>query len=82
MVFDDATRGRLQRFVTQARLLLTDEFAKQFQQQYGLDPESGDVAGLDSLAHLDDQHLEIARILREILDHYQATAIGPGSEAR
>ncbi len=72
MAFDDTTRTRLQRFVTEARSILTDEFAKQFQQDYGLDPESGAVAGLESLAHLDDQRLATARILREILDHYLA----------
>ena len=82
MAFDDATRGRLQRFVTEARAVLTDEFAKQFQQDYGLDPEFGDVAELDSLAHLDDQRLETARILREILDHYLASATGPAADAR
>lgn len=82
MAFDNATRGRLQRFVTDARALLTSEFANQFQQDYGLDPESGAVAALSSLAHLDDQRLETARILREILDHYLATEIGEEGEAR
>ncbi len=82
MAFDKATRGRLQRFVTDARALLTSEFANQFQQNYGLDPESGAVAPLSSLAHLDDQRLETARILREILDHYLATEMGEEGEAR
>ena len=41
MAFDDTTRGRLQRFVTDARSLLIDEFTKQFQHDYGLDPDSG-----------------------------------------
>jgi len=76
MAFDNATRDRLQRFVTEARALLTNEFSNQFQQEYGLDPESGAVAALSSLAHLDDQRLETARILREILDHYLATEMG------
>ena len=81
MAFDNANRGRLQRFVTDARALLTNEFANQFQQDYGLDPESGAVAALSSLAHLDDQRLETARILREILDHYLATEMGDKGEA-
>ncbi|CAG4901738.1 unnamed protein product [Acidocella sp. C78] len=81
MAFDDATRGRLQRFVTDARAVLTKEFAKQFQQDYGLDPESGSVAALESL-ELDDQRLETARILREILGHYLASSIGQGAEAK
>ena len=82
MAFDDATRGRLQNFVGHARTLLTTEFANQFQQDYGLDPDSGDAASLDSLAHLDDQHLETARILRQIFDHYLASAIGQSGEVR
>jgi hypothetical protein len=82
MAFDDATRGRLQKFVGDARALLTGEFAKQFQQEYGLDPESGNVADLRSLARLDDRRLETARILREILDHYLASAMASGSDAR
>lgn len=82
MAFDNATRGRLQRFVTDARALLTSEFANQFQQDYGLDPESGAVAPLRSLAHLDDQRLETARILREILDHYLATEMGEEGETQ
>lgn len=81
MAFDDATRGRLQRFVTDARTILTKEFANQFQQHYGLDPESGSVATLDSL-DLDDQRLETARTLREILDHYLASSIGQGTDAK
>jgi hypothetical protein len=72
MAFDDATRGRLQRFVGAARVLLTEEFARQLQEDYGLDPSTGEVAALDSLGHLDDRRLEIARILREILAHYLA----------
>lgn len=82
MAYDTATRGRLQRFVTDARSLLTAEFTAQFQQDYGLDPQSGAVADLDSLAHLDDQRLETAHILREILDHYLASAPRADREAR
>lgn len=81
MAFDQTTRGRLQRFVSDARALLTSEFAEQFQQDYGLDPQSGSVAELASLAHLDDRRLETARVLREILDHYLAAEAGRGSEA-
>ena len=81
MAFDDATRGRLQKFVGDARTILTTEFTNQFQQDYGLDPESGDVASLDALK-LDDQRLETARILRQIFDHYLASAIGHSTEVR
>ena len=81
MAFDDATRGRLQKFVGDARTLLTIEFTNQFQQEYGLNPESGNVASLDALK-LDDQRLETARILRQIFDHYLASAIGQPAEVR
>ena len=82
MAFDDATRSRLQRFVGAARALLTDEFSHQLQQDYGLDPSTGDAAGLDSLGHLDDRRLETARILREILAHYLAADMATGTAAR
>lgn len=82
MAFDDKTRGRLQRFVTEARTVLSAEFAKQFQEDYGLDPVSGEIANLDSLSHLDDQRLEIARILREIASHYLASAADRGDGAQ
>lgn len=82
MAFDDATRGRLQTFVTKARAILTDEFTQQFQQDYGLDPGSGTVSPLESLAHLDDQRLATARVLREILDHYLPSALSDGQQAR
>ncbi len=84
MPFDDATRGRLRTFVGEARALLSVEFTRQLQQDYGLDPETGEVTDLASLGHLDDRRLEIARLLREILAHYQAaemTAGKPGQRA-
>ena len=81
MAFDDATRGRLQKFVGDARTLLTTEFTNQFQQDYGLDPESGDVGSLGALK-FDDQRLETARILRQIFDHYLASSIGQSGDVR
>jgi hypothetical protein len=82
MAFDDKTRGRLQSFVTNARTVLSAEFAKQFQEDYGLDPASGAIADLGSLSHLDDRRLEIARILREIASHYLASAPDRGEGAQ
>ena len=82
MAFDDPTRSRLQKFVADARSLLIDEFTKQFQHDYGLDPELGAVAPLESLAEIDDRRLGTARILREILDHYIASDRGQGVEGR
>ena len=52
MPFDQNTRGLLQRFVIDARSLLSDEFSRQLQQDFGLNPESGDVAEIDKLGHL------------------------------
>ena len=40
MPLDQDTRNRLQRFVTDARELLTNEFTRQMQQDYGMDPEA------------------------------------------
>jgi hypothetical protein len=82
MAFDDATRGRLQRFVGAARALLTEEFARQLQQDYGLDPSTGDVAPVDSLADHDDRRRETAGILREIMQHYLAADFATGREGR
>src|ERR1700688_210175 len=82
MAFNDATRGRLQRFVGVARALLTEEFSRQLQQDYGLDPSTGDIADLDGLTHLDDRRLETARVLREIVAHYLAADRATGTAAR
>lgn len=72
MAFDQATRNRLQRLVGEARALLEEEFTRQLQQDYGLDPDTGTVAQLDSLRHINDAQRETARILRATLAHYTA----------
>ena len=49
MAFDQTTRNRLARFVSDTRALLTEEFTRQLQNDYGLDPDTGedtDVARL------------------------------------
>ncbi len=73
MAFDQPTRNRLQRFVNDARRLLEREFTRQLQNDYGLDPTSGNLSPLASLRHLSNQGLETARILRDTLAHYQAS---------
>lgn len=73
MAFDPATRNRLQRFVTDARRVLEEEFTRQLQNDFGLDPNSGTVAALASLRHLNDAQRETARILRDTLAHYTAS---------
>lgn len=80
MAFDQATRNRLQRFVGDARELLVDEFMRQVQQEFGLDPASGEIAPLEKLAHFDDRRLETARLLREIYAHYLVAEAGKGEE--
>lgn len=79
MAFDQATRNRLQRFVNEARRVLEEEFTRQLQNDFGLDPVSGAVADLASLRHINDAQRETARILRDTLAHYQA---GGGADAR
>src|SRR6476619_3351783 len=73
MAFDQTTRNRLQRFVSDARKTLTEEFTRQLQNDYGLDPVAGAETPLDRLPNLDDARRETARILRDTLDHYRKT---------
>lgn len=73
MAFDTPTRNRLQRFVNDARRGLEEEFTRQLQNDYGLDPNSGTVTPLDNLRHLNDAQRETARILRDTLAHYRAS---------
>lgn len=72
MAFDQATRNRLQRFVNDARRGLEEEFTRQLQNDYGMDPNDGTIADLASLRHITDAQLETARILRDTLAHYIA----------
>ena len=73
MAFDQATRNRLQRFVNDARRVLEEEFTRQLQNDYGMDPNAGTVAELASLRHINDAQRETARILRDTLAHYTAS---------
>ncbi len=82
MAFDQPTRNRLSSFVSRARTLLTDEFTRQLQQDYGLDPKRGEVADVQTLAHLNDAQRETAQLLRDTLDHYLASASNHGTKAR
>ena len=74
MAFDQTTRNRLQRFVTDARRALEEEFTRQLQNDYGLDPVSGTASPLEGLRHINDQQRETARILRDTLAHYCASS--------
>jgi hypothetical protein len=72
MAFDQTTRNHLQHFVNDARRVLEDEFTRQLQNDCGMDPNSGEIADLESLRHINDAQLETARILRHTLAHYRA----------
>jgi len=74
MAFDQGTRNRLAGLVGAARAKLVQEFTRQLQSDYGLDPATSAAADLDTLRHLDDSGRETARILRETWRHYLAAA--------
>ncbi|WP_439146105.1 Eco57I restriction-modification methylase domain-containing protein [Vibrio sp.] len=74
MAFDQSTRNRLQKFVSDARKLLSEEFTKQMQNTYGLDPNTGTVAKIDDLPGLNPSERQTAKLLRDTLDHYLAAA--------
>lgn len=69
----------MQKFVSDARGLLSEEFTRQLQNDYGLDPHSGTVTPVESLGHLDDTRRETARILRDTLAHYLASSPSGGA---
>lgn len=70
MAFDQGTRNCLQRFVNESRHLLEEEFARQLQNDFGMDPTTGAIADLSSLRHINDFQRETARILRDTFAHY------------
>ncbi|MEW8418930.1 MAG: hypothetical protein AB2690_16940 [Candidatus Thiodiazotropha endolucinida] len=82
MAFDQSTRNRLQKFVSEARGILSEEFTRQLQATYGLDPKTGTVAEVSSLTHLDNRQRQTAQILREMLAHYVASTPGKGEKDR
>lgn len=73
MAFDQTTRNRLQKFVSDARRVLTEEFTRQLQNEYGLDPVAAVETPLERLPNLDDARRETAKILRDTLEHYRKT---------
>ena len=82
MAFDQSTRNRLQKFVSSAREILADEFVRQLQSVYGMDPKQGTLASTSSLKHLDDQQRQIAHQLRETFEYYLANTPGKGDKDR
>ncbi len=69
MAFDNSTRNRLQRLVSDCRDLLTREFDAKLQELYGIYAGEGRVLDLDRLPHLDDEKRRVATLLRERINH-------------
>ena len=83
MPFDQTTRNRLARFVGDARDLLTAEFTRQLQQDYGIDPAGGEVSDLKSLTGKSDAQYQTAQLIRETAQHYLPGFAGrPARERR
>ena len=82
MAFDQNTRNRLQKFVSRSREILSDEFTRQLQSVYGMDPKLGTVSEVFSLKHLDDKQRQVALRLRETFEHYLANTPGKGDKDR
>ena len=74
MAFDQKTRNLLQRFVADSRSLLADEFTRQLQATYGMNPKTGEVANIQTLSGLTPNQQETAHLLRDTLAHYLANA--------
>ena len=64
MAFDNQTRNRLQKFVTQTRSLLVEDFLTQLQSLYGIQP-NGHITDFNNMTHLDKDECIIAQLLRE-----------------
>ncbi|MDF9799776.1 hypothetical protein OKW21_005039 [Catalinimonas alkaloidigena] len=82
MAFDQSTRNRLQKFVSESRSILTEEFTRQLQATYGMDPKNGSIADIDTLKFLDNQGRETATILQETVAHYMASISGKSEKER
>jgi hypothetical protein len=87
MAFDQKTRNLLQRTVSACRNALAGtwdnpnlgEFPRQLQQIHGINPD-GTAAPLESLAHLPDEDMQVACLLRERLDHLAAGLMAQGKK--
>jgi len=82
MAFDQSTRARLQKFVNDARNLLSEEFTRQLQSTYGINPKDGSIASVESLTELDNQQRQTAQLLREIVNHYIANSSGKSEKEK
>ncbi|TGM19319.1 BREX-1 system adenine-specific DNA-methyltransferase PglX [Leptospira selangorensis] len=76
MAFDQSTRNRLQRFVSDTRAILSEEFTRQLQATYGMDPRNGTISNLETLTFLGNEERQTAHILRDTLSHYKTSISG------
>ena len=81
MAFDQPTRNRLASFVGEARAILTEEFTRQLQGEYGLNPARGEVVVLETM-QLDNARRSTAYLLRETLDYYLSASPNQGAKAQ
>jgi hypothetical protein len=73
MPFDDKTRNRLARFVTDARELITSEFAEQLQRVFGISV-TGEITDIVDLKDLDEQQRGLAELLRERIEYLKTSS--------
>jgi len=71
MAFDSQTRNALAKLTADARALLVEEFSRQLQTIYGIQP-TGQISDIGSLGHLDDEQRAVAQVLRDRIDHLAA----------
>ena len=76
MGFDNETRNKLSSLVTQCRKLLTEEFTKQCQEIYGIQPDTGEITPLEELSRLEDKELSVAISLRERVEYLASNLVG------
>jgi hypothetical protein len=79
MSFDQKTRNLLQRTVTSCRRILDTEFAAQRREIFGIN-DDGSTAPLETLAHLPDEDMQVARLLRQRLEHLAAGLVASGKK--
>ena len=79
MSFDQKTRNLLQRTVSACRKILDEEFAAQRREIFGIN-DDGSVAPFETLAHLPDEDMQVASLLRDRLDHLTAGLTAQGKK--
>lgn len=81
MPFDDKTRNRLARFVTDSRELIKSEFTEQLQRVYGISA-GGEISALTDLRDLDEEQRALAEVLRARIDYLKGVLHNRGESSR